>query len=61
MFFSQINQLAAELNYEEEGPRRLSKQQSPSKSGDSTPSGPGSRKTSQPAIKLDVIDESGGK
>lgn len=50
--------------YEEEGPRRAAapnKQQSPSVSGDSTPQGPGSRKTSQPAIKLDVIDEAGGK
>ena len=29
-------------------------------SGDTTPTGAGSRKTSQPAIKLDIIDESGG-
>jgi hypothetical protein len=48
--------------YEEEGPKRISKQASPSKSGESTPQGP-SRKTSQasPAIKLDIIDETGGK
>jgi hypothetical protein len=48
--------------YEEEGPKRISKQASPSKSGENTPQGP-SRKTSQvsPAIKLDIIDETGGK
>ena len=47
--------------YEEEGPQRAKKLNSPQNSGDSTPTGPGSRKTSQPAIKLDIIDESGGK
>lgn len=49
-----------ETIYENEGPKRAPKQASPSVSGESTPTAPGSRKTSQPAIKLDVIDESGG-
>lgn len=41
--------------YEEEGPRRAASSKQPAAGGDS--SGPGSRKTSQPAIKLDIIDE----
>ena len=47
--------------YEEEGPRRAKKPSIGSSPGELTPgSTPGSRKTSQPAIKLDVIDETGG-
>ena len=43
-------------SYDEEGPRRA-----PKPAGDDSSSGPGSRKVSQPAIKLDVIDEFGGE
>ncbi|CAF0846330.1 unnamed protein product [Brachionus calyciflorus] len=46
--------------YEEEGPKRPPKVPPPS-SSDSNSSAPGSRKTSQPAIKLDVIDETGAR
>lgn len=59
--FKLSQKIQTDTIYEEEGPRRAPKQISPSVSGESTPTAPGSRKTSQPAIKLDVIDESGGK
>ena len=44
-----------EDSYDEEGPKRAPK------TGDDSNSGPGSRKVSQPAIKLDIIDEFGGE
>ena len=57
----QQTEAKSEPIYEEEGPRRAKKTTSPA-SGELTPgSTPGSRKTSQPAIKLDVIDETGSK
>ncbi len=46
--------------YEEEGPKRARKISNPSAELTPNSSTPGSRKTSQPAIKLDVIDETGG-